>query len=125
MYYSTFLHATILHCSLMSQHVANDYSFFVAVCKIMSDKVSCMLSTSTCPFFFFFCFCFIVLINNSCHKITVPEKCRLFHQLFHTLLISIYNFLMCSIAGVLNTSEFLALSHRMLQQRLQKFWTCP
>lgn len=29
----------------MSQHVANDYSFIVAVCKIMSDKVSCMLST--------------------------------------------------------------------------------
>lgn len=91
----------------MSQHVANDYSFIVAVCKIMSDKVSCMLST----FFFFFPFSFIVLINNSCNKITVPEKCSLFHQPFHTLLISTYNFLMCNITGVLNTSEFLPMFH--------------
>lgn len=29
----------------MSQHVANDYGFIVVVCKIMSDKVSCRLST--------------------------------------------------------------------------------
>lgn len=111
-HYNTFLHATILHCSLMSQHVANDNSFTVAVCKMMSDKVSCVLST--------FCFCFLVLINNSWSKITVPEKCSLFHQPFHTLLISTYNFLMGNISGVLNTSEFLPLFHRMLQQRLQE-----
>lgn len=97
----------------MSQHVANDYSFIVAVCKIMSDKLSCKLST-------FFCFCFIVLINNSWSKITVPEKCSLFHQPFHTLLISTYNFLMCNITGVLTASEFLSLFHRMLQQRLEE-----
>lgn len=56
--YDRFLHDTMLHCSWMSRHVANGYNFIADVWKIMTDKVSLMLS-------YFFCFYFILLINNS------------------------------------------------------------
>lgn len=88
------------HCSLMSQHAVNDSGFIVAVCKMMSDKVSSVLSNFLF-FFFFFLSALWASINNSWSKITVPEKGSLFHQPFHTLLINTYNFLMCNSAGVL------------------------
>lgn len=102
----------------MSQHVANDYGFVVAVCRMMSDKVSSVLSN----FYFFFASASWALINNSWGKITVPEKGSLFHQAFHTLLINTYNFLMCNFPGVLKNREFVALLLRMLQQGLQENW---
>lgn len=87
----------------------------VAACRMMSEKVSSVLSN-------FFASASWALINNSWSKITVPEKGNLFHQPFHTLLINTYNFLMCNIAGVLKNGEFVVLFHRMLQQGLQENW---
>lgn len=75
----------IVTYSLMAQRVVDDYNFIADVWKIMTDKVSLMLS-------YFFCFYFTFLINNSWNKITVLEKYSLFHQPLHTLLISAYNF---------------------------------
>lgn len=84
-YYDTLFTWHIVTYSLMAQRVVDDYNFIADVWKIMTDKVSLMLS-------YFFCFYFTFLINNSWNKITVLEKYSLFHQPLHTLLISAYNF---------------------------------
>lgn len=57
-YYHTLFTWHIVTYSLMAQRVVDDYNFIADVWKIMTDKVSIMLS-------YFFCFYFTFLINNS------------------------------------------------------------